>query len=62
VQAREILRIQKRMEEIYSFHTGKSEEEVRKDLSRDFWMAPRRRSTTASSIRSLASRSAPKCR
>jgi ATP-dependent Clp protease protease subunit len=38
VQAREILRIQKRMEEIYSFHTGKSEEEVRRDLSRDFWM------------------------
>ena len=38
VQAREILRIQKRMEEIYSYHTGKSEEDVRRDLSRDFWM------------------------
>jgi ATP-dependent Clp protease protease subunit len=38
VQAREILRIQKRMEEIYSYHTGKSEADVRRDLSRDFWM------------------------
>jgi ATP-dependent Clp protease protease subunit len=38
VQAREILRIQKRMEEIYSFHTGKSVETIRQDLSRDFWM------------------------
>ena len=38
VQAREILRIQKRMEEIYSFHTGRTTELIRQDLSRDFWM------------------------
>src|SRR4051794_31815633 len=38
VQAREILRIQKRMEEIYSYHTGKPETDIRRDLSRDFWM------------------------
>jgi ATP-dependent Clp protease protease subunit len=38
VQAREILRIQKRMEEIYSYHTGKPESDIRRDLSRDFWM------------------------
>jgi ATP-dependent Clp protease protease subunit len=38
VQAREILRIQKRMEEIYAFHTGRTIELIRQDLSRDFWM------------------------
>jgi ATP-dependent Clp protease protease subunit len=38
VQAREILRIQKRMEEIYSYHTGRPEEDIRRDLSRDYWM------------------------
>jgi ATP-dependent Clp protease protease subunit len=38
VQAREILRIQKQMERIYSYHTGKSEEILHQDLSRDFWM------------------------
>ena len=38
VQAREILRIQKQMERIYSYHTGKSEEILHRDLSRDFWM------------------------
>jgi ATP-dependent Clp protease protease subunit len=38
VQAREILRIQKRMEEIYSFHTTKDIESIRRDLSRDFWL------------------------
>jgi ATP-dependent Clp protease protease subunit len=38
VQAREILRIQKRMEEIYAFHTGRTIELIRQDLSRDFWL------------------------
>ena len=38
VQAREILRIQKRMEEIYAFHTTKDIESIRRDLSRDFWL------------------------
>ena len=40
VQAREILRIQQRMREIYSYHTGKPVEEVARDLDRDFWMGP----------------------
>jgi ATP-dependent Clp protease protease subunit len=38
VQAREILRIQQRMREIYSYHTGKPIEELARDLDRDFWM------------------------
>jgi ATP-dependent Clp protease protease subunit len=38
VQAREILRIQKRMEEIYAYHTGKDIESIKRDLSRDYWM------------------------
>ncbi|MCC6179141.1 MAG: ATP-dependent Clp protease proteolytic subunit [Chloroflexi bacterium] len=38
VQAREILRIQRRMEEIYAYHTGRTIELIRQDLSRDFWM------------------------
>ncbi len=40
VQAREILRIQQRMREIYSYHTGKPIEELARDLDRDFWMGP----------------------
>src|SRR5688572_5904525 len=38
VQAREILRIQKRMEEIYAFHTGRTPELIKQDLARDFWL------------------------
>jgi ATP-dependent Clp protease, protease subunit len=38
VQAREILRIQLRMQEIYSYHTGRSVEQVARDLDRDYWM------------------------
>jgi ATP-dependent Clp protease protease subunit len=38
VQAREILRIQQRMREIYSYHTGKPIEQIARDLDRDFWM------------------------
>ena len=40
VQAREVLRIQQRMREIYSYHTNKSVEEIARDLDRDFWMGP----------------------
>jgi ATP-dependent Clp protease, protease subunit len=40
VQAREILRIQQRMREIYSYHTGKPIEQIARDLDRDFWMGP----------------------
>ena len=38
VQAREILRIGRRMNEIYSFHTGRPVDQIAKDLDRDFWM------------------------
>jgi ATP-dependent Clp protease protease subunit len=38
VQAREILRIQQRMREIYSYHTGKPVEQIARDLDRDYWM------------------------
>ncbi len=38
VQAREILRIQERMQEIYAYHTGKPIEEIARDLSRDYWL------------------------
>ncbi len=38
VQAREILRIGRRMNEIYSFHTGRAVDQIAKDLDRDFWM------------------------
>jgi ATP-dependent Clp protease, protease subunit len=38
VQACEILRIQQRMREIYSYHTGKPVEQIARDLDRDYWM------------------------
>jgi len=38
VQAREILRIQQRMREIYSYHTGRPVEQIARDLDRDYWM------------------------
>ncbi len=38
VQAREILRIGRRMNEIYSFHTGRPVDQISRDLDRDFWM------------------------
>jgi ATP-dependent Clp protease protease subunit len=38
VQAREILRIQQRMREIYSYHTGKPVDQIARDLDRDYWM------------------------
>ena len=60
VQAREILRIQKRMEEIYSFHTGKSERGCPPgSLARLLDGRRRRRWPTGSSTRSSAPRSRP---
>ena len=38
VQAREILRIQRRMQEIYSYHTGRPTEQIARDLARDYWL------------------------
>ncbi|MFN8526206.1 MAG: ATP-dependent Clp protease proteolytic subunit [Chloroflexota bacterium] len=38
VQAKEILRINERMREIYSYHTGRDVEQIARDLDRDYWM------------------------
>jgi ATP-dependent Clp protease, protease subunit len=38
IQAREILRLKSRLNEILSFHTGKTLEEIEKDTERDFYL------------------------
>ncbi len=40
IQAREVIGLKRRLEEIYSEHTGKSIEEVSRDMERDFFMSP----------------------
>ena len=40
IQAREILKTRKRMDEIYAKHTGLSEEEVHRDMERDRFFKP----------------------
>ena len=40
IHAREIIKTRKRMDEIYSLHTGKSEEQVRADMERDRFFKP----------------------
>ena len=40
IQAREILKTRKRMDEIYALHTGRSEEEVHRDMERDRFFKP----------------------
>ncbi len=40
IQAREILRTRERLNEILSFHTNQSLENVRRDTERDYWMSP----------------------
>jgi ATP-dependent Clp protease protease subunit len=39
IQAKEILRLRDRLNEILAFHTGKSLEEVTRDTDRDFFMS-----------------------
>ncbi|GAB4221622.1 MAG: ATP-dependent Clp endopeptidase proteolytic subunit ClpP [Spirochaetales bacterium] len=39
VQAREILRLKKLTIDYFAFHTGKSSEEIARDLERDFYMS-----------------------
>jgi ATP-dependent Clp protease protease subunit len=41
IQAREVIGLKRRLEEIYSEHTGKGVEEVSRDMERDFFMGPR---------------------
>src|SRR5438876_33768 len=40
IQAREVIGLKRRLEEIYAEHTGKSVENVSKDMERDFFMSP----------------------
>ena len=40
IQAREVIGLKRRLEEIYSEHTDKPIEEVSRDMERDFFMSP----------------------
>ena len=40
IQAREVIGLKRRLEEIYSKHTGKGVEEVSRDMDRDFFLGP----------------------
>ena len=41
IQAREVIDLKRRLEEIYAHHTGKSQEEISRDIERDFFLSPR---------------------
>jgi ATP-dependent Clp protease protease subunit len=38
IQANEILRLRRRVEEIFAFHTGQSAEKIRRDIERDVYL------------------------
>ena len=40
IQAREVIGLKRRLEEIYANHTGKAQEEISRDMERDFFMSP----------------------
>jgi ATP-dependent Clp protease protease subunit len=40
IQAREVIGLKRRLEEIYAFHTGKTQEDISRDMERDFFMSP----------------------
>ena len=40
IQAREVIGLKRRLEEIYSEHTSKPIEDVSRDMERDFFMSP----------------------
>jgi ATP-dependent Clp protease, protease subunit len=40
IQAREVIGLKRRLEEIYAVHTGKDVEEVSHDMERDYFMGP----------------------
>jgi ATP-dependent Clp protease protease subunit len=40
IQAREVIGLKRRLEEIYANHTGKSQDEISRDMERDFFMSP----------------------
>jgi ATP-dependent Clp protease protease subunit len=40
IQAREVIGLKRRLEEIYAHHTTKTQEEISRDMERDFFMSP----------------------
>jgi ATP-dependent Clp protease, protease subunit len=40
IQAREVIGLKRRLEEIYSRHTGQDTEKISRDMERDFFMSP----------------------
>src|SRR3982074_2847268 len=40
IQAREVIGLKRRLEEIYATHTGKSQEVISRDMERDFFLSP----------------------
>src|SRR3954464_1447971 len=40
IQAREVIGLKRRLEEIYTLHTGKTQDEVSHDMERDFFLSP----------------------
>ena len=40
IQAREVIGLKRRLEEIYANHTGKDQSEISRDMERDFFMSP----------------------
>jgi ATP-dependent Clp protease protease subunit len=40
IQAREVINLKRRLEEIYAQHTGKATEQISHDMERDFFMNP----------------------
>ena len=42
IQAREVIGLKRRLEEIYADHTGKTQEEISHDMERDFFLSPGR--------------------
>ena len=40
IQAREVIGLKRRLEEIYTQHTGKTQEEISRDMERDFFLSP----------------------
>jgi len=40
IQAREVIGLKRRLEEIYAEHTGRAAEDISRDMERDFFMTP----------------------
>ena len=58
IQAREVIGLKRRLEEIYAQHTGKTQEEISRDMERDFFLSP----TGSSGVRDHRHRDhAPRC-